>query len=60
MAASSLDDDPPPVPPERPSGDDCCKCGCTPCVFDLFEEAMERHREALAKWEERQAQRKGS
>jgi len=31
----------PPVPPEP---GECCGSGCTPCVFDLYEEALARHR----------------
>jgi hypothetical protein len=46
-------DDPPPVPPTRPSADDCCRSGCDPCVFDLYNAAMERYDAALAEWEAR-------
>ncbi|TAJ50789.1 MAG: hypothetical protein EPN60_18890 [Nevskiaceae bacterium] len=40
----------PPLPPRplAPSEDDCCHQGCAPCVFDLYERALER-------WEERVA-----
>jgi hypothetical protein len=55
---SSLDD-PRPVPPEKPDLDDCCHSGCSPCVFDLYDEALERHEAALAAWEARQAAKKG-
>ncbi|MEO7493660.1 MAG: oxidoreductase-like domain-containing protein [Massilia sp.] len=44
---------PPPVPPVQPGLEDCCRSGCTPCVFDLYEEAMERYRVQLAKWKAR-------
>jgi hypothetical protein len=47
--------DPRPVPPERPSPDECCQSGCNPCVFDLYEEALERYEAALAEWEARHA-----
>lgn len=47
--------DPRPQPPVRPDLEDCCRSGCTPCVFDLYEEALERYREALAAWEAKQA-----
>ncbi|WP_199542652.1 oxidoreductase-like domain-containing protein [Paraburkholderia kururiensis] len=48
-------DDPRPQPPLRPTDDDCCRGGCAPCVFDLYDEACERYRVALAAWEARQA-----
>ncbi|MDQ2917661.1 MAG: oxidoreductase-like domain-containing protein [Pseudomonadota bacterium] len=51
------DDDPPPVAPVRPDNDECCGGGCTPCIFDLYEEARERHEAALAAWRERNADR---
>jgi hypothetical protein len=50
-----VDDDPAPQPPVRPSIDDCCRSGCVPCVFDLYEEAMERYRIELKAWGERHA-----
>jgi hypothetical protein len=49
------DDDPAPQPPARPAIDDCCRSGCVPCVFDLYEEAMERYRIEFRAWEERRA-----
>ncbi|MCD2515979.1 oxidoreductase-like domain-containing protein [Massilia sp. G4R7] len=42
---------PRPVPPVQPELEDCCRSGCTPCVFDLYEEALERYERALASWE---------
>jgi oxidoreductase family protein len=50
--------DPRPVPPARPSPDDCCKGSCDPCIFDVYDDALDRYRSALQAWEERQAQRK--
>ncbi|MXN79254.1 oxidoreductase [Burkholderia sp. 4701] len=50
-------DDPRPTPPPQPELEDCCNSGCSPCVFDLYEEAMDRYREALAAWAARQAER---
>nr|WP_246641934.1 oxidoreductase-like domain-containing protein [Paraburkholderia edwinii] len=51
------DDDPRPEPPVRPSADDCCRSGCDPCVFDLYNEALERYHAALAAWEKRHGPR---
>jgi hypothetical protein len=42
---------PRPVPPAQPELEDCCRSGCTPCVFDLYEEALERYQKELAAWE---------
>ena len=52
---NKIDDDPVPQPPVRPDLEDCCRSGCTPCVFDRYEEAMERYRIELKAWRERQA-----
>jgi hypothetical protein len=41
---------PAPTPPVQPGLEDCCRTGCSPCVFDLYEDAMDRYRIALAKW----------
>jgi len=49
----SLYDDPPPAPPVRPGREDCCQGSCDPCVFDLYEEAMERYRAELQAWQDR-------
>ncbi|WP_061174741.1 oxidoreductase-like domain-containing protein [Caballeronia pedi] len=46
-------DDPRPTPPERPLPEDCCQSGCDPCVFDLYQEALEGYRTALRAWEAR-------
>ncbi|MGU7778948.1 oxidoreductase-like domain-containing protein [Burkholderia sp. PU8-34] len=51
-------DDPRPTPPQQPELEDCCNSGCSPCVFDLYEDAMERYRAELAAWEARHAKRK--
>jgi hypothetical protein len=39
-----------PRAPRQPELDDCCRSGCTPCVFDLYDAAMERYELALAAW----------
>ncbi|HKU88056.1 MAG TPA: oxidoreductase-like domain-containing protein [Casimicrobiaceae bacterium] len=46
---------PPPVPPVRPAPEDCCNGGCARCVFDLYDDAMERYRIELAAWRARRA-----
>jgi hypothetical protein len=51
--SSVIDCDPAPQPPPRPDIDDCCRSGCVPCVFDLYEEALERYRAELKAWKER-------
>ena len=45
--------DPRPVEPEKPLPGDCCDGGCSPCVLDLYAEAMDRYRERLAQWRAR-------
>ncbi len=42
---------PEPIAPVQPDINDCCRSGCTPCVFDLYEEALERYRAALKRWQ---------
>jgi hypothetical protein len=55
MKRSSHVDDPAPQPPVRPGIEDCCRSGCMPCVFDVYEEALESYRIELKAWQERQA-----
>jgi len=57
---ATADDDPRPTPPIRPDPEDCCHSGCDPCVFDLYDEEVERYRAALAAWEARHAARAGT
>ena len=47
--------DPRPVEPTRPAPEDCCNGGCVRCVFDLYEDAMDRYRADLAAWQARHA-----
>lgn len=42
---------PRPVPPVQPALEDCCRSGCTPCVFDLYEKAIELYERELATWQ---------
>jgi hypothetical protein len=51
------EDDPPPVPPTRPSNDDCCRGASDPCIFDVYEDALERYRAELRAWQERKTRR---
>jgi hypothetical protein len=44
---------PRPAPPVQPALEDCCRSGCTPCIFDLYEDDMARYRIRLAAWEAR-------
>ncbi len=47
-------DDPQPVPPREPELEDCCQSGCDPCIFDIYQNALERYRIALREWQARQ------
>jgi hypothetical protein len=55
--ATTDDDDPRPEPPAPPDADACCGSGCSPCVFDVYEDARERYLEMLRAWQERQTRR---
>jgi hypothetical protein len=48
--------DPMPQPPVPPGEGDCCHSGCTFCVDDLYQEALERYRADLKAWQARQGQ----
>lgn len=45
--------DPAPQRPPEPDAMDCCGEGCPRCVFDIYEEALDRYQAALAAWRER-------
>jgi hypothetical protein len=36
-----------PPPPEEPAPEDCCKNDCCPCVHDIYQQALQRHRTAV-------------
>lgn len=46
----AFDNDPPPTPPVEPDAGDCCGEGCVPCIFDIYETALQRYRDELAQW----------
>lgn len=50
-----IDRDPPPTPPVEPQLEDCCQSGCNPCIFDIYQDALERYRVALQAWQARRA-----
>lgn len=56
MAAPLPPDDPPPIRPAEPDPAACCGEGCTHCVLDRYDEALERYQVALAAWRERHPQ----
>ncbi|AUB79229.1 MULTISPECIES: oxidoreductase-like domain-containing protein [Spiribacter] len=37
-----------PPPPREPDLDECCGSGCDPCVFDLYDQRVERWRDRCA------------
>jgi hypothetical protein len=53
MSLSTNMDDPKPQPPTPPEPGDCCHSGCTYCVDDLYQEELDRYREALKAWQAR-------
>lgn len=42
-----------PEPPEPPSDNECCGNGCDPCVWTVYQTAMNDYRQALARWQQR-------
>jgi hypothetical protein len=41
----------PPTPPTPPDEHACCQSGCVMCVYDLYQEELDRYRAALAAWQ---------
>ncbi|WP_213956412.1 MULTISPECIES: oxidoreductase-like domain-containing protein [unclassified Variovorax] len=50
---TAQDPDPMPQAPEQPDLDACCGDGCNPCIFDLYDLAMDEYRQALRAWHAR-------
>jgi hypothetical protein len=48
-----------PQAPETPDLDACCGNGCEPCIFDLHDMAMDRHRQELRAWKARHPEAAG-
>lgn len=48
--APAFGNDPPPTPPVEPDAGDCCGEGCVPCIFDIYEAALQRYRDELVQW----------
>ena len=49
------DDSEPKLPPrpQPPDPSECCNSGCDPCVFTLYEDALDRWEERVARLRER-------
>ena len=50
MSIDPANTDPPPPPPEMPDAAECCGEGCVRCVFDVYDEALERYQLRLNEW----------
>ena len=48
--------EPEPQAPQPPQLGDCCRSGCVPCVYDLYDDALERYQRTHAAWLLRQAE----
>lgn len=44
------DHDPRPEKSQAPEPGDCCGGGCVRCVFDAYDDALERYETGLAAW----------
>ena len=56
-ATQNASQDEPPVKPVQPDLDDCCNRGCYPCVFDTYDDAMDRYRAAMKLWEKQKTRK---
>ncbi|RZL10603.1 MAG: hypothetical protein EOP40_05840 [Rubrivivax sp.] len=43
-----------PEAPQQPDIDECCGNGCSPCIFDTHDLAMDQYRQDLRAWRARQ------
>jgi hypothetical protein len=50
MAEPAPDRDPAPIAPLAPTMRDCCRGGCDPCVFQVYEEELARYETKLREW----------
>ncbi|MPZ42583.1 MAG: oxidoreductase-like protein [Betaproteobacteria bacterium] len=41
----------PPIAPREPDPEECCGSGCALCVFDRYQQALERYHEQLRMWQ---------
>jgi len=48
--------DAPPEPPVPPELEECCGSGCDRCIFDIYQQALERYEAACRAWEARRAE----
>lgn len=53
IATASPDSDPEPVPPREPEAIECCGSGCSPCVYDVYWEAVAKFEVDLEAWQVR-------
>lgn len=47
-----------PAPPQPPEPEDCCGSGCDPCVYELYDEALERWERRVARIRARREKRR--
>ncbi|GGC68381.1 oxidoreductase-like domain-containing protein [Undibacterium terreum] len=59
MPSAPKSENKPPVPPRQPELEECCGSGCVPCIFDIYEDAMERYRKELQAWEAGKTKKRG-
>ncbi|WP_043959143.1 oxidoreductase-like domain-containing protein [Lysobacter sp. A03] len=57
LPAPTVAKDPPPVEPERPLPMECCDSGCDRCVHDVYADEVQRYRELLDAWQQRNPDR---